>query len=295
MKWMTRVHWVFTHFIWNPLPAVLQRPLSRGWGLFLSTKISRLVVLMTAKYYQLDEKYFSQFESISGQKRYKSFQDFFIRRYVETPKNLDSPIWPCEGFICESGPTEKMHKTKVKGDYRHVRSIFGSAAQDIPHDSFFINIFLHNHNYHRFHAPTSGYVTRIEKIPGKLLFLRPWLYNFTTPTLPAFKNERFNIDILDERGEKWFLSFVGGMGVGTIRFHPGIAVGKKLKIGDELGLFLLGSTCCMAIPAHVDSLKPMQSINAFQKIPLQYSVKQKSTPTLNPSLENNLWNSPSMT
>ena len=112
---------------------------------------------------------------------------------------------------------------------------------------------LHNNNYHRIHAPVKGKVTRMERIDGDLVLLRPWAYK--QPSTPALRNERINIDIIDEQDRKWYLSIVGGPGVGSIVVIDGIEVGTEVNVGEEISLFLLGSTCCIASPESNEASK----------------------------------------
>ena len=128
-----------------------------------------------------------------------------------------------------------------------MHAIFGLEPDDIPASYHFTNVFLHNKNYHRIHAPVRGNISRIQHLAGDLVVLRPWIYK-QNPSLPAFRNERINIDITDEQGNTWFLSVVGGPAVGTIELPDGIAPGEMVEKLDEIATFYLGSTCCMASP-----------------------------------------------
>jgi phosphatidylserine decarboxylase len=112
---------------------------------------------------------------------------------------------------------------------------------------YFANIFLHNRDYHRIHAPTSGKIVSVERIPGELRFLRPWAYS-KYKSLPAQTNERVNVVIEDEKQQRWYLSIVGGPGVAPIELDPAVVVGSHLKVGVHLGHFKIGSTCCLAAP-----------------------------------------------
>ena len=47
---------------------------------------------------------------------------------------------------------------------------------------------------------------------------------------------------------KLYLSIVGGPAVGTIKLPKSIVLDSKVEKLDELALFYLGSTCCMAAP-----------------------------------------------
>ena len=130
---------------------------------------------------------------------------------------------------------------------------------------YFSNIFLHNNNYHRIHAPVNGKISRIEHIPGDLVLLRPWAYK--NPSLPALRNERINVDIVDEEGKTWYLSIVGGPGVGAIVLGDKTTLGSSVEIGKEIATFLLGSTCCIASPIPVTKNKIGDQV--FMGEPLQ--------------------------
>lgn len=79
------------------------------------------------------------------------------------------------------------------------------------------------------------------------MLLRPWIYK-NDPSLPALRNERINAEVTSNQGERWFLSIVGGPALGSILMAQDTTVGSMVSIGQELGTFLLGSTCCIAHP-----------------------------------------------
>lgn len=210
------------------------------------TKASRHFIVPYAAFQYGGLAELKRFKPASEAKHYQTFQDFFIRKFAEKPC-LDSPqTWPCEGLLCESGQINSDFMVLVKGERRHISVVFGPKF-DVPSGSHFTNVFLHNSDYHRIHAPVSGQVEKIVHIPGDLHFLRPWLYD-ESPTVPAMTNERLNIRISSDTGEVWLLSIVGGPGVATIKILDGIQSGSKISVGQELGFFMMGSTCCMVSP-----------------------------------------------
>jgi phosphatidylserine decarboxylase len=213
----------------------------------------------------LDDDYLSDFVSDSEDGQYSSFQDFFTRKLVSKVNPKFSAIWPCEGYVCEQGKVSELPVVTVKGQSRNLKEIFGAGQNQIPGDFYYTNIFLHNHNYHRIHAPVEGTVTRIERVPGELSILRPWVYSFNEVSKPALRNERVNIDILDQEGRPWFLSIVGGMGVGTIKLMD-IVLGSKVRAGDEIALFLLGSTCCMVSPVKPSDKNYLEIVRVGQSL-----------------------------
>lgn len=233
--------------VWGLLPAPLQRGLSRSFTHIYEKRWSRHLIRPYCKMAYRDPNYLEKFVPPEGKTEYSSFQDFFVRTLRHPLKVKSERSWPCEGLICEYGRVRERPKVRVKGQDQELHTIFGKSRGQIPDAHYFVNVFLHNNNYHRVHAPVSGEVTKIERIKGELVLLRPWVYP-KKPSLPAMRNERVNIDIRDGDDKKWFLSIVGGPAVGSIVLANGVGEGKNVGIGDEIGTFLLGSTCCMAIP-----------------------------------------------
>ncbi len=238
--------------LWGKLPAPVQRSVSRVYARVYDKPWSRHFIKPYCKVCYDDPNYLDQFQPASGGGRYESFQDFFIRTFKIPPRIETDAAWPCEGLLCEYGKVAEMPLVNVKGDKRHLRTVFGDTGHEIPDDHHFVNVFLHNNNYHRIHAPVNSRITKIERIQGELVVLRPWIYP-DEPSLPALRNERVNVDLVTESGEKWYLSIVGGPAVGTIEMSEGMEVGAEVKVGEEIALFLLGSTCCMAMPRPLEA------------------------------------------
>lgn len=244
--------------VWGALPAILQRAISAWYARIYEHPLSRHIIAPYCKAHYKDERYLQQFEPASGKEGYRTFQDFFTRRYKRPVQASNSFVWGSEGLFCEYGKLDELPLVHVKGDKRHPRAIFGAAASEIPAHYYFANIFLHNNNYHRIHAPVSGTIRRIEHIPGELVVLRPWIYP-QDPSQPALRNERCNVDIEDGQGRIWYLSIVGGPAVGTIVMNP-LHIGAKVAAADEIGTFLLGSTCCYASPEPVTNAQVGQTV-----------------------------------
>lgn len=236
-------------YVWGVLPGKTQRWVSGLYADVYNKPWSRHLIGPYCKAQYSDPNYLDNFIPASGADNYKSFQDFFTRLWKVPPAISAGAVWACEGLLCEYGKIDELNLVKVKGQTRHLRTIFGEAGDEIPTDYYYSNVFLHNNNYHRIHAPVNGVISRIEHIPGDLVLLRPWAYK--NPSLPALRNERINVDIIDETGKKWYLSIVGGPGVGAIVLGSETTIGSSVGIGNEIATFLLGSTCCIASPVPV--------------------------------------------
>lgn len=261
MNLSTRAHQYFALFFWNLLPIPVQKTFSFIWSHFYKTRFSSVFIHAFVNHYKLSSKKLSQYRPASGSNTYLSFQDFFTRKLNTELVVQHSTIIPCEGVVCENGPVHLLNHINVKGQFFSVRKIFGDLGQSIPDHYSFLNIFLHNHHYHRFHAPVTGTVKSIITIPGQLNFLRPWLYKTTQVSEPAFVNERIVVEVVDSNLQSWFISFVGGMGVGQIKIHEKFQIGSPMACGEEIGLFLLGSTCCLAIPKTVKTFKYLEKVS----------------------------------
>ncbi len=248
MYFITKANIITSQLFWENLSDSSQKKLCHFLARIYNSKISRFAIPFFCKRYSISQNLLQKYKPASGKNDFQSFQDFFTRKLAIPLKTNGSMSWPCEGYVCESGKFSDLNLVNIKGNLIKATKIFGKFHQDILAESSFFNIFLHNHNYHRFHSPVDAEVLDIEAISGKLLFLRPWFYQKNQVSFPSFLNERVIIKLKDSNQLVWHLCFVAGMGVGNIELHKNISIGNQIKMGDEIGLFLLGSTCCMSVP-----------------------------------------------
>ena len=239
-----RWRYFLAHFFWAKLPRDVQFFISRWHAAFYKKTWSRFLIRPYSALQYRSRLDLARFVPASGSPTYLSFQDFFTRRLASVPQPIREYVWPCDGMLCDLSRIGDDETVLIKGERRAVRTIFGSMGADLPVDYFFTNVFLHNRDYHRIHAPVSGRVVTIEKIPGELRFLRPWAY-LDGPSIPALTNERIGVRLDGDDGKRTWLSIIGGPGVATIELAPGVAVGSYVRVGAELAAFHLGSTCCL--------------------------------------------------
>ncbi|MGX1930282.1 phosphatidylserine decarboxylase [Flagellimonas sp. 2504JD4-2] len=246
-KWRAKLYKFLSVDIWGNVPSNLQRTISSWYSSFYNKPISKSIIEPYVRLNYSDKNYLDKFKPPNGKDNFECFQDFFIREFKSLPKAKSPYVWPCEGLLCDEESIDNLRLVCIKSDIRTVAAVFGVGDKQIPKDYTFTNVFLHNKNYHRIHSPIDGTITRIQHVPGDLVVLRPWIYK-ENPSLPAFRNERYNIDIVDELGKTWYLSIVGGPAVGTIALCDNIHEGSRVSKLQEISLFYLGSTCCMAAP-----------------------------------------------
>lgn len=266
MYFFTKANVIASQYFWENLSGNSQKKLCRLFSSFYNCRLSSVMIQPFCFRYKITQDKLRNYLPASGKNKFQSFQDFFTRKLANDLKVYSDFAWPCEGFVCESGKFKEIGEVNVKGNLINACNIFGRFYSEIENDSTFVNIFLHNHNYHRFHSPVDGTVLDIQFISGKLLFLRPWFYQKSKVSLPSFLNERVIIKMKDKNQKTWLICFVAGMGVGNIRLHNNIAIGSEIKIGEEIGLFLLGSTCCMSVPYSLGSKRYMEFVEVGKGI-----------------------------
>ncbi len=263
--WRAKLYKFLSVNLWGNIPSNIQKRASAWYSSFYNKPVSKKIIKPYIRINYADKNYLDKFKPPNGKNSFDNFQDFFIREFRVLPESKSPYVWPCEGLLCDEGKVGNLGAVRVKTDVRSVSTIFGLVPDQVPNDYTFTNVFLHNKNYHRIHSPINGTIKRIQHIPGDLVVLRPWIYK-QNPSLPAFRNERYNIDIVDNQRKVWYISIIGGPAVGTIHIPENIQIGYNVTKLQQLSLFYLGSTCCMAAP-----LSPRyHSKNTFVEVGVPY-------------------------
>jgi phosphatidylserine decarboxylase len=257
----------FARLYFRVIPSWLQILISQIFSVVFRTRFSILFIWPYCYLFDLQKSYLQRFQPPAGKARYTSFQDFFKRHLRQPLPATGTEIWHCEGYLCDWGFFRDKEVSSLKGDALSLNQVFGTPAKK-TRGHFFVNVFLHNHNYHRVHAPTSGVIKSIRQIRGGLMFLRPWFYPRECRTFPSIHNERLVIEIQDLAGESWWLAMVGGFGVGTIKLPLGIGPQVQIRQGQELAFFELGSTVCIAAPRPLLIEQDLQTVSAGDPMPI---------------------------
>ena len=199
---------------------------------------------------------------------YKSFNDFFTRALKPGARPLASAdlICPVDGAISQFGSIEKDQIFQAKGHHYSTTAVVGgdaALAAQFDHGSF-ATLYLSPKDYHRIHMPCDGRLMRMIYVPGELFSVNP----VTARGVPGLfaRNER-TVCVFDTARGPFVLILVGATIVGSMAtvWHgvvnpprlpavrewmypdePTSAI--RLKKGDEMGRFLLGSTVVMLFP-----------------------------------------------
>ena len=196
---------------------------------------------------------------------YASFNEFFTRPLKEGARPLANTSWVCpvDGAISQCGAIERDQIFQAKGHQYSTRALVGGDAELAAQfqNGQFATLYLSPRDYHRIHMPIAGKLLRMIHVPGDLFSVNPT----TARGVPGLfaRNERVVCEFETDKGPM-VLVLVGATIVGSMAtvWHgqvnpprPGMvrewhyaAQDIQLKLGEEMGRFLLGSTVVMLFP-----------------------------------------------
>jgi phosphatidylserine decarboxylase len=193
---------------------------------------------------------------------YASFNDFFTRalRPAARPLAVADFLCPVDGAISQFGPIAGDQIFQAKGHSYSTTALVGGDATLAAQfqDGSFATLYLSPRDYHRIHMPCDGNLRRMVYVPGDLFSVNPT----TARGVPGLfaRNERV-VCVFDSADGPFVLTLVGATIVGSMAtvWHGQVnpprspqicewqyeAGQVRLKKGEEMGRFLLGSTVVM--------------------------------------------------
>ncbi len=199
---------------------------------------------------------------------YASFNDFFTRALKPGARPLADAqlVCPVDGSISQFGRIERDQIFQAKGHTYSTTALLAGEAKLAAQfeDGHFATLYLSPRDYHRIHMPCDGRLMRMLYVPGELFSVNP----VTARGVPGLfaRNERL-VCVFEREGEArgpFVLVLVGATIVGSMAtvWHgvvnpprlPALRQWRypdpqvRLKQGDEMGRFLLGSTVVMLFP-----------------------------------------------
>jgi len=196
---------------------------------------------------------------------YPTFNEFFTRALKPGARPLAEAdlVCPVDGAISQFGSIERDQIFQAKGHrYSTTALVGGDAALAAPfEDGHFATLYLSPRDYHRIHMPCDGRLLRMLHVPGELFSVNPT----TARGVPGLfaRNERV-VCLFDSSRGPFVLALVGATIVGSMAtvWHGVVSPPRlphvrewhygdrdlRLKQGDEMGRFLLGSTVVLLFP-----------------------------------------------
>jgi phosphatidylserine decarboxylase len=204
--------------------------------------------------------------AVSDVTTYASFNDFFTRALKPGARPIADAdlICPVDGAVSQFGRIEHDQILQAKGHRYSTTALVGGEATlaERFHDGSFATLYLSPKDYHRIHMPCDGTLTRMLHVPGALFSVNPT----TARGVPGLfaRNERVVCVFDNERFGSFVLTLVGATIVGSMAtvWHGAVNARRirrvrewhypeatvRLKQGEEMGRFMLGSTVVLLFP-----------------------------------------------
>jgi phosphatidylserine decarboxylase len=248
----------FKHFFFAYLfPLVPKRLLSRGTGLLMRIPLpgllGRVLIPRFARFFKIVES-----EAELPAASYGSFNAFFTRRLKPGLRPIQAAIvHPADSKLTQNGNVMAGQLLQAKGWTYSLSEFLGDEALAKQYEGgSYYTYYLCPADYHRVHASAGGRLVSASHIPGLLWPVNEW--SVTNVKRLFCLNERVVLNFESPRG-KWSSVLVGATNVGqiSITLDPSISTNKWLwhkpttrdysppidvGVGDELGMFHLGST-----------------------------------------------------
>ena len=196
---------------------------------------------------------------------YASFNEFFTRALKTEARPLAPArfVCPVDGAISQFGAIAQDQIFQAKGHSYSTSALL--AGQDnlaqAFQDGHFATLYLAPKDYHRVHMPCAGSLHRMIHVPGELFSVNP----VTARGVPGLfaRNERVVCLFDTDHGPMALVlvgaTIVGSMATvwhgvvnpprtGTVREWTYAPEQVRLRQGEEMGRFLLGSTVVLLWP-----------------------------------------------
>ena len=215
---------------------------------------------------------------------FKNFDMFFTRglkpgsRKISAIKGAISS--PVDARVDQSGKIKKGQLIQAKGISYSIDSLIPSDTAKRFQNGSFVTLYLSPADYHRIHSPVSGKITGFFHIPGKLYSVQEFMVQGLDGLFSI--NERLISYIQTAKGLTAVCK-VGAMNVGRISLSYDVTVTNKfirskkefffnepikVKSGDEIGAFHLGSTIILLFEKDMAKLevRPGERVRFGQRI-----------------------------
>ena len=195
---------------------------------------------------------------------YQHFNDFFTRALKPGAREIGSAdiVCPVDGAVSQAGKISHSTIFQAKNHYYTVSALLGGDYRSDQFDSgFFATIYLSPKDYHRIHMPYDGKLVSMDYIPGDLFSVNKATAEGVDNLFA--RNERVVCYFQTEFGLCAFV-LVGAIFVGSMQTVWAGQINPpyqkevqhfdytnqniKLKKGEELGRFNMGSTVVMLTP-----------------------------------------------
>lgn len=213
---------------------------------------------------------------------FECLSDFFIRELKVGAREIDLRpeivVSPTDSLLLEVSNISNEGKVfQIKGsEYSLNKLVKGFVDTEKYKNGTYFQLYLSPRDYHRIHFPFDCAVKRVFYIPGKLLPVN--LFSLENFKEVFNQNERVLL-VLEKDGIEVLAVLVGAYNVGRIvlsftdfitndkfprKPSPIQIEGFKAKKGDELGMFMMGSTVLLFFPEN--TVSPLKKSGDYVKM-----------------------------
>lgn len=220
-------------------PLVSSSLVSKMVGMFLNTKISCLIIKTFIKRNNIN---MDDYEEV----KYKSFNDFFIRKVKKGKRNMVmdnlSFLSPCDSKLTIY-KIDNDTKFNIKNSTYNVSSLIKDDVLAKKYSDGYVLVFrLSPEDYHRYYYIDDGKIINNYKIKGLFHTVNPIIYD----KFSVFKENTRECTLIKTNnfGKIMYIE-VGALMVGKIYNHK---VTGNVKRNEEKGYFMFGgSTVCLLV------------------------------------------------
>lgn len=214
-------------------PIVTSKIISNIVGFFMETKLSTIMIKRFIKNNHINMDEYEE-------KKYKSFNDFFIRNVKDNKRVLNDAknefISPCDSKLSVYNITEDL-TFKVKGSTYSVDSILKNDKLAKEYKEGLVLLFrLSPEDYHRYFFIDDCIIKNHYKLKGKYNTVNPIVYD----KFKVFKENSREVSVLKTKNFDDIVYIeVGALLVGKIINYD---VNGNIKRGEEKGYFKFGGS-----------------------------------------------------
>jgi phosphatidylserine decarboxylase len=236
------------------------RVFSRMYGRIVRLRRPRFIIKRLIKlFHKTYEIDMNEYEGEVGD--YKSLCDFFTRRLDPRKRPLipveNAIVSPVDGKMTEIETIFSDQATQVKGKTYSITQLIGETI-DFSEGWHVAVIYLSPSNYHRYHYPIAGNISRYLHTGSRLYPVNHWGLNLIDRLF--IRNERIVTEIETQQNgaiTRSYIVAVGATFVGSIKMEfiaeqkkrgQWIPINKTVKQLEEKGRFEKGSTIVMVVP-----------------------------------------------
>lgn len=253
------------------------------WLTRLETPLKNPAIRMFIRAFDVD---MSESEHQTAE-HYISFNQFFTRELLPGSRPIDSDtnliVCPADGRISQIAQFSDGLAIQAKGQDFSIQQLLGGKNNygTLCDNGSFATIYLSPRNYHRVHMPYDGELVEMIYVPGRLFSVAPYASEVIKGLYS--RNERV-VSIFKTKVGYMAVVMVGAVNVAAIEMAwEGLVTpphGKsitrktynnvKLKKGDEVGIFNMGSTAIMVFEENkiewLEHLQLQQTVTMGQNL-----------------------------